>query len=152
MKKSFKAKLKGTASGAFIEFPYDTFKLYGKRGLVPVKATFDGVPYQGSLAKMGATCHQLIVRKAIREKIGKQVGDTVSVTVEEDTAPRVLILPEELKALLAQDKKSAAFFKALSYTHQKEYVRWIEEAKRPETRLIRVAKTKAMLTEKKKLR
>lgn len=74
--------------GAYVRFPYDIRKEFGK-GRVKVRATFDGVPYTGSIVNMGvknedgSVCHIIGIRKDIREKIGKQPGDTVSVTVTE---------------------------------------------------------------------
>lgn len=68
--------------GAYVEFPYDVRKEFG-RGRVKVSATFDDVPYDGSLVVMGTPCHIIGLRKDIRAKIGKQAGDTVSVTIRE---------------------------------------------------------------------
>lgn len=68
--------------GAYVEFPYDVKKEFGK-GRVKVSATFDGVPYEGSLVRMKTPCHILGIRKDIRQKIGKQAGDTVSVILRE---------------------------------------------------------------------
>ena len=67
---------------AFIEIPFDVKKTFGK-GRVPVHATFDGEPYDGQVVKMGTPCHIIGIRKDIREKIGKQAGDTIHVTLEE---------------------------------------------------------------------
>jgi hypothetical protein len=66
----------------YIEIPFDVKATFGK-GRVPVNATFDGYPYQGSLVRMGTPCHIIGIRKDIRAKIGKQAGDAVHVTVEE---------------------------------------------------------------------
>jgi hypothetical protein len=68
--------------GAYIEFPYDVKKEFG-RGRVKVFATFDGEPYEGSLVRMGTPCHIIGIRKDIREKINKQPGDTIHVTITE---------------------------------------------------------------------
>ena len=68
--------------GAYVEFPYDVREEFGK-GRVKVSATFDSVSYDGSLVVMGTPCHIIGLRKDIRAKIGKQAGDTVSVTVRE---------------------------------------------------------------------
>ena len=68
--------------GAYIEVPFDVKETFGK-GRVPVHATFDGEPYDGSLVKMKTPCHILGIKKEIREKIGKQPGDVVSVTLIE---------------------------------------------------------------------
>jgi hypothetical protein len=50
---------------------------------VPVTATFDGEPYEGSLVKMKTPCHIIGIRKEIRAKIGKQPGDIIKVTIQE---------------------------------------------------------------------
>lgn len=74
--------------GAYVEFPYDIRKEFGK-GRVKVLATFDGAPYEGSVVNMGvknrdgSICYIIGIRKDIREKIGKQPGDTVKVTIQE---------------------------------------------------------------------
>ncbi len=68
--------------GAYVEFPYEVRKEFGK-GRVKVHAAFDGIPYEGSLVKMGTPGHIIGVRKDIRAKIGKQPGDMVHVTIKE---------------------------------------------------------------------
>ena len=68
--------------GAYIEFPYDVREEFGK-GRVKVHATFDGMPYDGSLVRMKTPGHIIGVLKAIRKEIGKQPGDRVSVTIQE---------------------------------------------------------------------
>ena len=75
-------------NGAYIRFPYDIRKEFGK-GRVKVEATFDGVVYHGSIVNMGvknddgSVCYIIGIRKDIREQIGKQAGDMVSVTIKE---------------------------------------------------------------------
>ena len=68
--------------GAYIEFPYDVRKEFGK-GRVKVNAEFDGVFYQGSLVRMKIVNHIIGIRKDIRAAIGKQSGDTVHVKISE---------------------------------------------------------------------
>ena len=68
--------------GAYVEIPFDVKAAFGK-GRVKVYATFDGEPYEGSIVRMGTPCHILGIRKDLRQKIGKQPGDTVAVTVKE---------------------------------------------------------------------
>ena len=69
-------------NGAYIEFPYDVKKEFQK-GRVFVHATFDGEGYDGSLVRMKTVNHIIGIRKDIREKIGKQPGDTIHVTIQE---------------------------------------------------------------------
>ena len=66
--------------GAYVEIPFDVKAEFG-RGRVPVRATFDGVAYEGSLVRMGPPGHILGVRKEIRRRIGKGPGDRVYVTL-----------------------------------------------------------------------
>ena len=57
--------------GAYVEFPCDVRQEFG-RGRVKVRALFDGVPYDGSLVRMGTPGHIIGLRKDIRAQIGKQ--------------------------------------------------------------------------------
>lgn len=151
-KHSFRAAIEqAEGGGAFVTVPFDVEKTFGKKR-VPVLATIDGEPYRGSLVRMGGSCHILGVLKEIRGRIGKQVGDIVEVTVEEDEAPRVVEVPADLRAALGSTPTAQAFFATLSYSHQREYVRWIEEAKREETRKLRIARAVEMLAQGKKMR
>lgn len=141
----FQAKIiEGLGGGAAVAFPYDVEEEFGVRGNVPVKSTLDGVAYAGSLMKCGPGPHMLGVLKAIREQIGKSPGDTIQVVVWKDDATRTIEIPPMLRALLKKEGLLAGFEK-LSYTHRKEYIRWIAEAKKEETRQSRMAKAVAML-------
>ncbi len=68
--------------GAYIDFPYDVKAEFGK-GRVKVYATFDDFLYEGSLVRMKTPNHIIGIRKDIREKIGKQAGDSIKVTIKE---------------------------------------------------------------------
>ncbi len=150
--RAFKAKLRaGEGGGFFVMIPYDIEKAYGKKNMVPVKATFDGEPYVGSIANMGSGPF-LVVRKAIREKIAKEPGDTVNVTVRLDTAPRTVALPSDIASFLRTHKKEKPVFDSLSFTHRKEYVEWITGAKKPETKQRRLMKMLEMLKERRRTR
>ena len=84
----FKAKIESApGGGAYVLFPYDTEKEFGTKGKVPVKATFDGVPYTGSLIKYGQPQHMLGLLKSIREQIGKGAGDTIDITIQQGRSP-----------------------------------------------------------------
>ena len=84
--------------GAYIEFPYDVRKEFGK-GRVKVHATIDGVPYDGSLVRMKTPGHILGVRKDIRAKIGKQPGDTVWVTLRSEASRNKQKKPAQAPAI-----------------------------------------------------
>lgn len=119
--------------------PHEVVEALGGGGRVKVRATFDGVDYQGSIVTKGGE-RVLGVRKDIQAEIGKAAGDTVAVTVERDDTERRVTVSDDLRhALEAAGLLSA--FEALSYSHQREYVTWIDEAKKPETRARRIAGT-----------
>jgi hypothetical protein len=137
--------------GAFVEVPFDVEAGFGSKK-PKVKARIDGVPYRGTLVRMGTECHLLLILKSIRAQIGKTFGDTVEVSVELDTALRLVEVPAELKKLFKTEKEAKASFEKLSYSHQREYVQWINEAKRDETRQARLLKTIEMLKKGRKAR
>jgi len=125
-------------------FPYDTGKEFATKGKVPVKATFDGVPYTGSLIKYGNPLHMLGILKAIREQTGKGPGDTIEVVVWKDEEVRTVEVPAPFEKLMKKEGLLPVF-KKLSYTHRKEYCRWITDAKKEETRWKRLEKAIEML-------
>jgi len=115
-----------------------------------VKASIDGILYRGTLVRMGTESHLLIILKGIREQIGKTFGDEIQVTLEPDTEQRVIEIPKDLIKEFKKNKEAKAFFDELSYTHQKECVTWINEAKKAETRQNRVRKTIELLKQGKR--
>lgn len=149
MKKyKFKAKIQdGEGGGAFIFFPFDVQKEFGTKGKIPIDVTFDGVPDKSSLIRYGYPQHLAGVPKAIREQIGKNPGDHIEVVVWKDDTPRVVEVPEEFEKRLEKEKL-LTFFETLSNTHRKEYVRWITEAKKEETRRARFEKAIELLKKK----
>ena len=76
------------SGGAYIVFPYDIREEFGK-GRVKIHATFDGIPYDGSIVNMGvknpdgSVCYIIGVLKAIRTKLGKHDGDIIHVVIKE---------------------------------------------------------------------
>ena len=103
-------------------------------------ATINDHTFRSTVAVYGGR-YFLGLNREVREAAGVQAGDRVVVDLELDTAERTA----ELRAAFAQDRELRAFFDSLSFTHRKEYVRWIEEAKREETRRARAAKALTML-------
>ncbi|GAA4347204.1 hypothetical protein GCM10023185_02100 [Hymenobacter saemangeumensis] len=131
--------------GVFVLAPFSVPEVYGTRGRVPVRATLDGFPYSGSLVPLGDGHHALLVLKQIRRAIGKTLGDTVRVALSRDTTERKVTVPDDLAAALQDNAAAATYFAKLAFTHQREYVRWLEGAKKPETRTRRLEETVARL-------
>lgn len=145
----FTAVIEDAYNGAFVTVPFDVEKAFGKKR-VRVHAKVAGYPYRGTLVRMGTEDHILIVLKEIREKAGVTFGDEIEVEVEEDTEPRVVVIPEDVKQALAKHPEVGAFFDKLSYSNRKEYMFWIESAKREKTRQSRIIKMIDLLEQGKK--
>ena len=134
--------------GAFVRVPLDVEQVFGKKR-VSVKATINGEFYRGTLVRMGEPCHVLIILKEIRRKIGKDFGDEVNIVLEEDTEPRVVEIPSDFQKALDQNLVARDVFEKMSYTHRKEYVNAILDARRVETRNKRIARTIEILKDNK---
>jgi bifunctional DNA-binding transcriptional regulator/antitoxin component of YhaV-PrlF toxin-antitoxin module len=150
--KRFTYKLEGEGKNrnlTAIRPPFDVKTVFGKMR-VPVCGTIDGCPYRTTIAPMGGE-YYMVVSKALRDAAGINIGDTVEVTMQLDTAERTVELPADLAALLKRTPKAQERFDSSSYTHRKEFARWITSAKRPETRESRLKRTIEMLLKKQHL-
>ncbi|HEY7563808.1 MAG TPA: YdeI/OmpD-associated family protein [Acidimicrobiia bacterium] len=132
--------------GALVAVPREVVAALGSGGRIPVRATFDGVPYQGSVVSMGGTM-VIGVLKDIRERTGKQIGDKIAVTLERDTRSREVEIPDDLREELKRGRLTEKF-EHLSYTKRREAVARVTGAKKPETRQTRIAAIVRELGEK----
>ena len=135
-------------NAAYVEIPFDTEKVFGKKGRIKVKASFDGIPYKGSIMKMGTPFYTLLVVKGIREKLNKKLGDRITVTIKNDVEERKVDIPEFLAIAFQENPSVVSVFNNLSYTHQKGYVNWLLLAKRKETKVYRLNKLIEILDNK----
>jgi hypothetical protein len=134
-----------TATG--IRIPDEVIESLGSSKRPPVAVTINGHTYRTTAVRMGG---QFFVPLSAenREAAGVAAGDDITVDIEADTAPREVTMPDDLAA--AMDDGARTAYDGLSYTHRKEWVRWVEEAKKPETRATRIEKTVAGLRAGKK--
>ena len=134
---TFEAEIKqnGIMNAAFVDFPFSTEELFCKKGQVKIKALLDEkVEYRGSLAKMKSDGHLLGLTQEVRKQLGKTFGDKVTVKLWEDQEERIVEIPEDVLEVFEKNKDAFEMYQKMSYTHRKEYMRWITEAKKPETR------------------
>ena len=131
-----------TATG--IEVPASVVEALSAGKKPAVSVTFNGYTYRSTVASMGGR-YMLPVSAEVRAASGVRAGDTLDVTVELDTAPREVTVPDDLAAALAGEAAAKAAFEKLSYSHKRRHVMAIEDAKTPETRARRVAKALEML-------
>lgn len=126
-------------NASYVVFPFSAEALFGKKGQVKIKVWFDEVIfYRGSLAKMGGE-HLLMLTQEVRKQLGKTFGDKVKIKLCQDTEERIVEVPDEVKNILVEHMLWEAFCKQ-SYTHRKEQIRSISEAKKPETKQKRIEK------------
>lgn len=135
----FTVKLESAGrGGVFFTLPRKESAKFGVRGRVPVTGTLNGYKFRSSIFPTGDGAHYMAVNREVRDGAGVEVGDRVEVSMEVDTKPRTVELAPDIKKALSKSKPVRARFDKLSYTHRKEYVQWIEAAKRPETRACRI--------------
>ncbi len=114
----------------------------GKRPSVQVRV--GGHCYRTTVAPMGGRFF-VPLSAANRVAAGVRAGDAVEVDIVVDTVTREVDVPDDLAGALDSQSSARVFFDGLSYTNRKEWVRWIEDAKKPETRSLRLVTTVASL-------
>ena len=146
----FKAKLLAEGpEGAwtFLRVPADVSSAFGKKGRVSVAGTINGFAFRSSIFPDGKGGHHMMINKAMREGAGAAQGQTVEMTLDLDKSPREVAVPKDLAAAMKGSAAASKFFKGLAPSCRREYVEWIESAKRDSTRKARIDKSLTMLME-----
>ena len=125
-----------TATG--MQVPADVVEALNAGKRAPVVVTVGGYSYRTTVAPYGGAYYVPLAAEH-REAAGVAAEQEVDVSIELDTAPREVTLPDDLATAMDDDARAA--YDRLSFTHRKEWVRWVEEAKKPETRTTRIEKT-----------
>jgi hypothetical protein len=133
-----------TATG--LRVPADIVEGLGDRKRPKVRVTIGPHTYRSTVAVYGGEFF-LPLNRSDRASAGAAAGDDVDVDIEIDVEPRVVSAPADLTAALERDEQARRYFDGLSFSHKREYVAWIEEAKKAETRQRRIVKAVAMLHE-----
>jgi hypothetical protein len=138
-----------TATG--MQVPDDVVTALGAGRRPAVAVTVNGYTYRTTVASMGGR-FMVSLAAENRSAAGVAAGDEVDVSIVVDDAPRETALPDDLAAALVDEPEATSFLEGLAPSHRKEFVRWIEDAKKPETRATRVEKTVTALREGRKTR
>jgi hypothetical protein len=134
--KTFKATIVRDGSMCYIPLAFDPRTVFGKIR-APVKVTLNGFTYRSTIAAMGGPpCIPL--RKSNREAAGLEGGETIEVRLDLDTEERVIKPPGDFVRALKATSAAWERWQSLSFTHRREHVEAIEEAKKPETRARRI--------------
>jgi hypothetical protein len=149
-KKRFEAVLGGgSGDRPTVELPFDVRATFGA-ARPKLKVTVNGVELRTTVAVYGGKSY-VGFRKEIRDAAGIAIGDRIAVTIEPDAAPRDVVVPDDLARLLAKDRAAKKIFDGLSFTHRNEYAKWIDGAKKADTRARRLEKAIEMIKAKKTL-
>ena len=131
-----------TATG--IEIPDHVIDALGAGKKPVVNITINGFTYQSTVAVMGGK-FMVGVSAERRAAAGVEGGDTITVEIEAHSEPRAVVVPADFQLALDSMHGANETFNALAYSHRKEHVRAIEDAKKPETRAARIEKAVAKL-------
>lgn len=138
MKVSYTTIIKTDGNNTGLEVPPEIIAKLGSSKKPAVIVTLAGYTYRNTVAVMGGV-FMISLSKANREAAGVKGGDKVEVTLELDSEPRTVTVPDDLAAALAAKPRAMAAFDALAPSKRKEFVRQVEEAKAQETRERRIA-------------
>lgn len=122
-----------------IEVPAEAIAALGSQKRPRLKVTLNDFTYTTTVGVYG-TSFLIPVSAERREAAGLTAGDSVKVTLELDTEPQTLEIPEDLSAALAAKEGAQAAFDTTAFSKRKEFVRQVNEAKAAETRAKRIAK------------
>jgi TfoX/Sxy family transcriptional regulator of competence genes len=129
-------KLRREGAMCAIPVPFEPRAVFGKVR-APVKVTLKGYSYRSTIFSMGRGPF-IPLRASHRQAAGLEGNETLKVRMELDTDARTVTLPPDLRKALAASKGAREKWQALSYTHQREHVEAVEDAKKPETRTRRI--------------
>lgn len=147
-KQTFKTELvKGDGDTAGFVIPDKIVDAFGQGKKPKVTVTLNGkFSYPNTVAVMGGK-YMIGVSKERRKLAGVTPGEMIEVTLELDTAPRVMDVPPDLQKALDKDKVAKAYFATLSYSNQRRHIDPINDARTPETRARRIEKSVALFHE-----
>jgi uncharacterized protein YdeI (YjbR/CyaY-like superfamily) len=135
--KTFEATLERIDSPlkwVMVRLPFDSGKIWGKRGQLKVKGEINGFAFRTSLFPDGKGGHRLLVNKAMQRGAKAAPGMSARFRLEPDGSPRVLAVPAELTRALAEDRSLRRWFDALTPSIRAEFCRSVAQPKSSESR------------------
>ncbi len=144
----FKAVISKSGSRTFIAVPFDPNAIWGIKQRHHIRGTVNGYRVRGSLGSDGNQ-YFLSLGAAWRRDCGLEAGDKVEVALYPE-GPQSESLAVDVLAALDAEPQAKAFFESLASFYRNTYIKWIESAKRPETRNARINKVIELLKTGKK--
>ena len=140
IKKSFKAtleRLRSNLGWVVIWIPFKVHKVWGSRGRLKIRGEINGFPFRTSLFPTRKGEHFLLVNKKMQEGANAVEGSTAEFLLEPDTEERIVVVPAELKNILAEDKTFKKWFESLNYSIRKWLADWITQPRSAASRVRR---------------
>lgn len=131
-------------NAAGFRVPPEVVAALGKGKRPPVRVTINGYTYRNTVAVYGDV-FLIGVAMEHRAKAGVEAGDVIDVTLELDTDPREVVMPDDLAAALAAEPAAQARFDGLSNSNRRAVADLVSSAKNPDTRQRRIDKAVASL-------
>jgi uncharacterized protein YdeI (YjbR/CyaY-like superfamily) len=139
-KKSFRAtleRLRSNLGWVIVWIPFNVQKIWGTRGRLRVRGEINGFAFRTSLFPTRKGEHFLLVNKKMQAGGHASEGTTAEFSLELDTEERVVVIPAELKHILAEDRTFRRWFDALSYSIRKWISDWVVQPKSASARIRR---------------
>ncbi len=124
-----------------VEIPFDVQEVFGTRSRMAVEMILKEHCYHSSIFPTGAGKHFMMINKTMQKECDIHEGDTIQISLEIDTSPRIVEIPSDLQDAFQKDNQAAKAFESFPPSHRREFVQYITEAKKPETRIRRIKKT-----------
>jgi hypothetical protein len=129
----------------YIDVPPAITMQLNRPGRIFIRGRVNHGEFRTTFNKKGDGSGFFYVNQPLLKIIDKCAGELVNVQLMEDNEPRVVHVPEDLKEALSCSDKASFTFEHFSYSHKKEVIAWLDDTKKPETRLRRLVKAIEML-------
>ena len=131
-----------------VDVPEEISRALGGKGYIPVFVSVQGLVARTTLIPAGNNQYRLFVDGKIRRKLGVDAGNLVGITVRRDKKPNELVVPADVAAALRRTRGAQTAFKTITPALRREFLRWVLNAKQPETRAKRIARAVPILIER----
>lgn len=137
---------KNDDSWTFLLVPKNASAKLPSRGIMPIEGTINGRPFQAVLEPDGQKSHWLKVNRQLREAVGADVGDIVTLEIATASPELEPEVPADLrKALTTAGPKARALWSGITANARRDWIHWITSAKQEETRARRIKNACSML-------
>ena len=130
-------RLRSRLSWIIVRMPFDAAKAWETRGQIKVKGEINGFAFRTSLFPTREGRHFLLVNKRMQKEARAAEGSLARFQIELDHEERTVAIPDELKALLSEDRSLRRWYDELNYSTRNDIAKWINEPKGAEARVRR---------------